>query len=126
MVAIPGVIIGASVSPALMRKFDLKPVLIAAPRGLLDRLILAKRLAGLRLLGLMPVNESKLLLPLPLPLPLLLLLLIGLLVAICAATGARTTMSLLDDITGENELLIGYRQEGLIYSTCALRQLSSF
>jgi len=126
MVAIPGVIIGASVSPALMRKFDLKPVLIAAPRGLLDRLILAKRLAGLRLLGLMPVNESKLLLPLPLPLPLLLLLLIGLLVAICAATGARTTMSLLDDITGENELLIGYRQEGLIYSTRALRQLSSF
>ena len=122
MVAIPGVIIGASVSPALMRKFDLKPVLIAAPRGLLDRLILAKRLAGLRLLGLMPVNESKLLLPLPL----LLLLLIGLLVALCAATGARTTMSLLDDITGENELLIGYRQEGLIYSTCALRQLSSF
>ena len=120
MVAIPGVIIGASVSPALMRKFDRKPVLIAAPRGLLDRLILAKRLAGLRLLGLMPVNESKLLLPLPL------LLLIGLLVAICAATGARTTMSLLDDITGENELLIGYRQEGLIYSTCALRQLSSF
>ena len=118
MVAIPGVIIGASVSPALMRKFDLKPVLIAAPRGLLDRLILAKRLAGLRLLGLMQVNESKLLLPL--------LLLIGLLVAMCTATGARTTMSLLDDITGENELLIGYRQEGLIYSTRALRQLSSF
>jgi GPH family glycoside/pentoside/hexuronide:cation symporter len=118
MVAIPGVIIGASVSPALMRKFDRKPVLIAAPRGLLDRLILAKRLAGLRLLSLMQVNESKLLLPL--------LLLIGLLVAMCTATGARTTMSLLDDIKGENELLIGYRQEGLIYSTRALRQLSSF
>lgn len=79
---------------------------------------MAKRLAGLRLLGLMQVNESKLLLPL--------LLLIGLLVAMCTATGARTTMSLLDDITGENELLIGYRQEGLIYSTRALRQLSSF
>tara|TARA_B110000902_G_scaffold92091_1_gene109286 strand:+ start:488 stop:862 length:375 start_codon:yes stop_codon:yes gene_type:complete len=115
MVAIPGVIIGASVSPALMRKFDRKPVLIAAPRGFLDRLILAKRLAGLRLLGLMPVNESKLLLPLPLPL----LLLIGLLVEMCAAAGARTTMSLLDDITGENELLIGYRQEGPdLFCTC--------
>jgi|TARA_B110000879_G_scaffold75489_1_gene105279 hypothetical protein len=113
MVAIPGVIIGASVSPALMRKFDRKPVLIAAPRGFLDRLILAKRLAGLRLLGLMPVNESKLLLPLPL------LLLIGLLVEMCAAAGARTTMSLLDDITGENELLIGYRQEGPdLFCTC--------
>jgi len=58
MVAIPGVIIGASVSPALMRKFDRKPVLIAAPRGLLDRLILAKRLAGLRLLGLMPLDRK--------------------------------------------------------------------
>ena len=111
MVAIPGVIIGASVSPALMRKFDREPVLIAAPRGLLDRLIFAELLTDLRLLGLMPLNESKLLLPL--------LLSNGLLVAMCAVAGARTMMSVLDDITGENELLIGHRQEGPdLFCTC--------
>lgn len=108
LVLIPAVIIGASASPALMRKFDRKPVLIG---GLLGLMMFTQIPIDLRLLGLMPVNESEILLPI--------LLLCGLLGAICAAAGAVAMMSMLGDIVDENELLIGRRQEGLIYSARA-------
>jgi GPH family glycoside/pentoside/hexuronide:cation symporter len=108
LVLIPAIIIGASASPALMRKFDRKPVLIA---GLTGVVVLAQLPVCLRLLGLMPVNGSELLLPI--------LLVNALLSTMCAAAGAVAMMSMLGDITDENELLIGRRQEGLIYSARA-------
>lgn len=108
LLGIPAVIIGASAAPALMRKFDRKPVLIG---GLLGVVILAQLPVCLRLLGLMPVNGSELLLPL--------LMVNVLLSTLCAALGAVAMMSMLGDITDENELLIGRRQEGLIYSARA-------
>jgi GPH family glycoside/pentoside/hexuronide:cation symporter len=91
-----------------MRKFDRKAVLIG---GLLGLMIFTQIPIDLRLLGLMPVNGSEILLPL--------LLLSALLGSICAAAGAVAMMSILGDVADENELLIGLRQEGLIYSARA-------
>ena len=108
LVVIPAVIIGASASPVLMRKFDRKPVLLA---GLLGIVVLTQLPIDLRLLGLMPANGSDLLLPL--------LLANSFLSTLCAAAGAVAMMSMLGDITDENELLVGRRQEGLIYSARA-------
>lgn len=108
VVAIPAVIVGASASPILMKKYDRKPVLIS---GLLGVVVLTQLPICLRLLGLMPANESEILLP---------LLLVNLsLSTMCAAAGAVAMMSMLGDITDENESLIGRRQEGLIYSARA-------
>lgn len=108
LVLVPAVIIGASASPVLMRKFDRKSVLIG---GLLGLMVFTQIPIDLRLLGLMPANGSEILLPL--------LLLSALLGSICAAAGAVAMMSMLGDITDENEFLIGLRQEGLIYSARA-------
>ena len=108
LVVIPAVIIGASASPALMREFDRKPVLLA---GLLGIVVLTQLPIDLRLLGLMPANGSEFLLPL--------LLANSFLSTLCAAAGAVAMMSMLGDITDENELLVGRRQEGLIYSARA-------
>ena len=108
LVVIPAVIIGASASPVLMKKFDRKPVLIG---GLLGVLIFGQLPIVLRLLGLMPVNGSELLLPL--------LMVSALVSTTCAAAGAVAMMSMLGDIADENELLVGRRQEGLIYSARA-------
>ena len=108
LVVIPAVIIGATASPYLMKKFDRKPVLIG---GLLGVVILTQLPIDLRLLGLMPVNGSDFLLPL--------LLVNSFLTTMCAAAGGVAMMSILGDITDENELLIGRRQEGLIYSARA-------
>ena len=108
VVVIPAVIIGALASPVLMKKFDRKPVLVG---GLLGVVILTQLPIDLRLLGFMPVNGSELLLP----------LLLGnmFLSTMCAAAGGVAMMSMLGDITDENELLVGRRQEGLIYSARA-------
>ena len=108
LVLVPAVIIGATASPGLMRKFDRKPVLIG---GLLGLMIFGQIPINLRLLDLMPVNGSENLLPI--------LLLSALLASTCAAAGAVAMMSILGDITDENELLNGLRQEGLIYSARA-------
>ena len=108
LVVIPAVIIGASASPILMKRFDRKPVLVG---GLLGLLILTQLPISLRLFGLMPVNGSESLMPTLLP--------ISFLSSMCAAAGAVAMMSMLGDITDENELLIGRRQEGLIYSARA-------
>ena len=108
VVVIPAVIIGALASPVLMKKFDRKPVLVG---GLLGVVILTQLPIDLRLLGFMPVNGSELLLP----------LLLGnvFLSTMCAAAGGVAMMSMLGDITDENELLVGRRQEGLVYSARA-------
>lgn len=108
LVVLPGVIIGATASPILMKKFDRKPVLIG---GLLGVVVFAQLPIDLRLLGLMPANGSELLMP----------LLLGnvFLGTISAAAGAVAMMSMLGDLTDENEALNGLRQEGLIYSARA-------
>jgi glycoside/pentoside/hexuronide:cation symporter, GPH family len=108
LVVIPAVIIGASASPGLMKVFDRKPVLIG---GLLGVLIFGQLPIVLRLFDLMPANGSELLLPL--------LMVSAFVSTTCAAAGAVAMMSILGDITDENELLIGRRQEGLIYSARA-------
>ena len=108
LMGVPAIIIGATVSPGLMRKFDRKPVLIT---GLLGLLIIGPVPLVLRLFDLMPANGSEYLLP----------LVIGsaMVSVMCAAAGAVAMMSILGDIADENELLIGLRQEGLIYSARA-------
>ena len=108
LMGVPAIIIGATASPGLMRKFDRKPVLIG---GLLGLLIVGPTPLVLRLFDLMPANGSPNLLPI--------LIFVAMLAAMCAAAGAVAMMSILGDIADENELLIGLRQEGLIYSARA-------
>jgi GPH family glycoside/pentoside/hexuronide:cation symporter len=108
LMAVPAIIIGATASPGLMRKFDRKPVLIG---GLLGLLIIGPTPLVLRLFDLMPANGSPNLLPI--------LIFVAMVAAMCAAAGAVAMMSILGDIADENELLIGLRQEGLIYSARA-------
>lgn len=108
LMGVPAIIIGATASPMLMRKFDRKPVLIG---GLLGLLIIGPIPLVLRLFDLMPANGSSSLLPI--------LIFVSMLAAMCAAAGAVAMMSILGDIADENELLIGLRQEGLIYSARA-------
>jgi Na+/melibiose symporter-like transporter len=108
LVGVPAIIIGATASPRLMRKFDRKPVLIG---GLLGLLIIGPVPLVLRLFDLMPANGSEYLLPI--------VIVIAMASMMCAAAGAVAMMSILGDIADENELLIGLRQEGLIYSARA-------
>ena len=108
LMGVPAIIIGATLSPGLMRKFDRKPVLIG---GLLGLLIIGPVPLVLRLFDLMPANGSEYLLP---------IVIVNAMVSMmCAAAGAVAMMSILGDIADENELLIGLRQEGLIYSARA-------
>jgi Na+/melibiose symporter-like transporter len=108
LVGVPAIIIGATASPRLMRKFDRKPVLIG---GLLGLLIIGPIPLVLRLFDLMPANGSEYLLPI--------IMFNGMVSVMCAAAGAVAMMSILGDIADENELLFGLRQEGLIYSARA-------
>ena len=108
LMGVPAIIVGATVSPGLMRKFDRKPVLIG---GLLGLLIIGPVPLVLRLFDLMPANGSEHLLPI--------VIASAMVSVMCAAAGAVAMMSILGDIADENELLIGLRQEGLIYSARA-------
>ena len=108
LMGVPAIIIGATASPSLMRKFDRKPVLIG---GLLGLLTIGPIPLVLRLFDLMPANGSEYLLPI--------VMFSRMISVICAAAGAVAMMSILGDIADENELLLGLRQEGLIYSARA-------
>jgi len=108
LMGVPAIIVGATLSPGLMRKFDRKPVLIG---GLLGLLIIGPVPLVLRLFDLMPANGSEHLLPI--------VIASAMVSVMCAAAGAVAMMSILGDIADENELLIGLRQEGLIYSARA-------
>lgn len=103
--AIPSVLAGASVAPALMRRFDRRPVLIAALVGMA---IFPQLAIDLRLLGWFPSNES------PLLLPLLIACVCGTVFA--TANAVVAVLAMLGDIADENDLKTGRRQEGLIYS----------
>lgn len=103
--AIPSVLAGASVAPALMRRFDRRPVLIGA---LIGMAIFPQLAIDLRLLGLFPSNDS------PLLLPLLIACVCGTVFA--TANAVVAVLAMLGDIADENDLKTGRRQEGLIYS----------
>ncbi len=103
--AVPAILLGALLAPALMRRFDRRPVLLCAIAG---ATVTAQLPIDLRLLALFPANGSALLLPL--------LLVNAAITAASIAVGAVAVLSMLGDIADQNELANGMRQEGLIYS----------
>ncbi len=105
LAAVPAIVVGALLAPALMRRFDRRPVLLCA---IITVVVLAQLPLDLRLLGLFPENGS------PLLLPLLLGQTAG--VAGSIAIGAVAVLSMLGDVADQLELERGARQEGLIYS----------
>ncbi len=108
LAGLPGVIVGASVAPNLMKRFDRKPVLTGAVIGLV---VFAQLVIDLRLLGLMPENGSNFLLP----------LLMGnsFCFAITLGMAGVAVLSMIGDVIDENELATGEREEGLFYSARA-------
>ena len=108
LAGLPGVLLGASVAPRAMKRFDRKPVLTAAVIGLV---IFAQLVIDLRLLGLMPENGSRLLLPL--------LIANSFCFATMLGMAGVAVLSMIGDIIDENELATGRREEGLFYSARA-------
>lgn len=108
LVGAASLMLGALLSPLLMRIFDRKPVMLAS-LGITT--LCAQLVVTLRLFGLMPENGD------PLLLPLLLLNAAGFMLSI--GMGSVAIMSMIGDLIDENELLQGVRQEGLYYSARA-------
>ena len=105
LAALPAIVFGALAAPNLMKKYDRKPVAIC---GLVALVVFVQLPIDLRLLGAMPGNDSSLLLPI--------LLANTAAGAFSIALLAIAVLSMLGDISDENELKDGLRQEGLIYS----------
>jgi Na+/melibiose symporter-like transporter len=108
IIAAPMGITGALCAPALMRKFDRKPVLLGSLMGVI---VFAQLVINLRLLGLLPENHDPALLPILFANAGCFSFFIGI--------GAVAIFSMLADIIDENELETGLRQEGLYYSARA-------
>jgi GPH family glycoside/pentoside/hexuronide:cation symporter len=108
LVGAPAALFGAIFSPALMRRFDRKPVMLVA---LLGTALFAQLPVDLRLLGFFPENGS------PALLPLLIANAAGFVFTL--GVGAVAILSMIGDVIDENELLTGLRQEGLFYSARA-------
>jgi len=108
LAGLPGVLVGASLAPRLMRRFDRKPVLTVAVIGLVT---FAQLVIDLRLLGLMPENGSALLLPT--------LIANSFCFAITLGMAGVAVLSMIGDVIDENELATGQREEGLFYSARA-------
>lgn len=108
LAAIPAVIVGASFAPALMHRFDRKPVLVVAIFGMVSAYQVP---IVLRLLGLFPDNES----------PLTLQLVIGstAIMVLLTAVASVAVLAMLGDVADQSELATGRRQEGLVYSARA-------
>lgn len=105
LAAAPAAVLGALAAPGMMKRFDRKPVMLS---GLVGLALFAQLPIDLRLLGLMPPNDSQLLLP-------ILMFNTGLstfFLGFCSVA----ILSMLGDVVDENELLTGRRQEGLFYS----------
>ncbi len=113
--AAPAGILGALLSPVLMKKFDRKPVLLSA---LLGTVTFAQLVVNLRLFGVMPENGD------PLLLPCLLANAVGFFFSI--GVGGVAIMSMIGDIIDENELATGLREEGLFYSARAFFAKASY
>jgi glycoside/pentoside/hexuronide:cation symporter, GPH family len=108
LIGAPAALTGAILSPALMRRFDRKPVVVASLCGIA---LFAQLPVDLRLLGLFPENGS------PALLPLLLANAAGFVFSV--GIGSVAIMSMIGDVIDENELVTGLRQEGLFYSSRA-------
>ncbi|MEO9470318.1 MFS transporter [Parasphingorhabdus sp.] len=108
LASVPAIILGATLSPLLMKRFERKNVVIG---GLLTLAIFVQLPIDLRLLGLMPANGSEMLMPL--------LIASVMIAAVGFAAGLVAILSMLGDISDQNELHTGLRQEGLIFSARA-------
>lgn len=109
LVMVPGAIGGALIAPALMRRFDRKPVLLVS----LALMVVGSQIPILlRLAGLFPENQTPLLLP-------ILLAQMGA-HAFVLSIGAIAILSMLGDIIDADQLAVGYRREGMFYSARVL------
>ena len=108
LAAAPAIVVGALAAPALMRRFDRRPVLLVAIASVA---IACQLPLNLHLLGLFVSTESEFLIPL--------LLIQWFVVAGSIAVIAVAIYSMLGDISDEIELNKGLRQEGLIFSARA-------
>jgi Na+/melibiose symporter-like transporter len=108
LIAAPGAMIGAVSSPILMKRFDRKPVMLAALAGIT---LFAQLVVDLRLMGWMPENSD------PMLMPVLLANAAGFYLSI--GVGIVAIMSMIGDVVDENEMLTGKREEGLYYSARA-------
>ena len=108
LAGLPGVILGASIAPRLMKRFDRKPVLVTAIVGLV---IFAQLVIDLRLLEVMPANDSDFLLPV--------LMANSFFFATTLGMAGVAVLSMIGDVIDENELVTGEREEGLFYSARA-------
>lgn len=104
----PAVMVGAILAPHIMKATDRKPALIGALVGIV---IFVQLPVDLRLLGLMPANGAPELLPI--------LLACSAATMFCLAIAAVAVLSMLGDVSDQNDLTHGLRQEGLIYSARA-------
>ena len=98
-------IIGFLVTAPLHERFEKKPVLIF---GLIGLLVCSSSPVTLRIFGLMPENHSDQLLPV--------LMAFYLATVTCGVILLISAMSALADITDEQELVTGRRQEGTFYA----------
>jgi len=108
LVGAPAAVTGALLSPILMRKFDRKPVMMTS---LVGGVVFAQLMVDLRLLGLMFENGD------PALLPVLVVNRAGF--AFSLGVSTVVMLSMIGDITDDNELETGERQEGLYYSARA-------
>jgi Na+/melibiose symporter-like transporter len=91
-----------------MKRFDRKPVMLAALGGVA---LFAQLVVDLRLFGWMPENSDSTLMPV------LLANAAGFYFSI--GVGIVAIMSMIGDVVDENEMLTGQREEGLYYSARA-------
>lgn len=105
LVALPGALIGATLAPALMRRFDRRPVAIG---NLIVMCTIIQFPIDLRLLGILPENGHPFILPF--------LLGNAFVMSFTFACGSVVILSMLGDVIDENDLATGKRQEGLFYS----------
>lgn len=115
LIGAPSAMLGALLSPLLMRRFDRRPVLLAALAG---TTLFAQLVVNLRLLGLLPENQD------PMLMPYLLANAAGFTFSL--GIGTVAVLSMLGDIIDENELVTGSRQEGLFYSARAFFAKASY
>lgn len=108
LASVPAIILGATLSPLLMKRYERKFVVLG---GLLALIIFVQLPIDLRLLGLMPANGSEILMPV--------LVASVMCAALGFAIGLVAILSMLGDISDQNELFTGLRQEGLIFSARA-------
>jgi Na+/melibiose symporter-like transporter len=115
LIAAPSAMLGALLSPLLMKRFDRKPVMLVALAG---STVFAQLVVNLRLLGLLPENHD----------PMLMLYLLANAAGFTFSLGLGTVavLSMLGDIIDENELVTGERQEGLFYSARAFFAKASY